>query len=87
MLTWNPHDYAKNSDAQLQWAREIRSRLSLNGSESVLDVSCGDGKITADFAQALPHGQVIGIDRSPEMIAYAAGLAPNRLDAVYSRCC
>ena len=70
-MQWNPHDYAKNSGAQLQWAREIRSRLSLNGSESILDVGCGDGKITADFAQALAHGQVIGIDRSPEMIAYA----------------
>jgi trans-aconitate methyltransferase len=70
-MQWNPHDYAKNSKAQLQWAREIRSRLTLNGSESVLDVGCGDGKITADFAEALPHGQVIGIDRSPEMIAYA----------------
>ena len=70
-MQWNPQDYAKNSEAQLQWARELRSRLSLNGSESVLDVGCGDGKITADFAQALPHGQVIGIDRAPEMIAYA----------------
>jgi trans-aconitate methyltransferase len=70
-MQWNPQDYAKNSEAQLQWARELRSRLSLNGSESVLDVGCGDGKITADFAFALPHGQVIGIDRAPEMIAYA----------------
>ncbi|MBD2770618.1 methyltransferase domain-containing protein [Iningainema tapete] len=70
-MQWNPHDYAKNSDAQLQWAKEIRSRLSLNGSESVLDVGCGDGKITADFAQALPHGRVIGIDSAPEMIDYA----------------
>ena len=71
-MQWNPQDYAKNSEGQLQWARELRSRLSLNGSESVLDVGCGDGKITADFAQALAHGQVIGIDRSPEMIAYAS---------------
>lgn len=70
-MKWNPHDYAKNSDAQLKWARELRSRLSLNGSESILDVGCGDGKITADFAEALPHGQAIGIDSSPEMIAYA----------------
>lgn len=70
-MQWNPHDYAQNSTAQLNWARELRSRLSLQGSESVLDVGCGDGKITADFAQALPQGQVIGIDSSPEMIAYA----------------
>ncbi|HTL90659.1 MAG TPA: methyltransferase domain-containing protein [Leptolyngbya sp.] len=68
-MRWNPHDYAKNSDAQLKWAKELRSRLLLTGSESVLDVGCGDGKITADFAQSV--GQAIGIDSSPEMIAYA----------------
>jgi len=71
-MQWNPHDYAKNSDAQLQWARELQSRLHLNGSEFVLDVGCGDGKMTADFAEALSSGQVIGIDSSPEMIAYAS---------------
>lgn len=70
-MQWNPQDYAKNSEAQLKWARELRSRLSLNGSESVLDVGCGDGKITTDFALALVHGQVIGIDRAPEMITFA----------------
>lgn len=70
-MQWNPHDYAKNSAAQLKWARELRSRLILHGSESVLDVGCGDGKITADFAQALPQGQVVGIDSSPDMIGYA----------------
>ena len=68
---WNPEDYAKHSDAQLKWARELRSRLDLSGNESVLDVGCGDGKITADFALTLPQGRVVGVDNSHEMIAYA----------------
>lgn len=68
---WNPEDYAKNSDAQLKWARELRQNLNLQGDESVLDVGCGDGKITADFSTALPKGQVVGVDSSPEMIVYA----------------
>jgi trans-aconitate 2-methyltransferase len=68
---WNPEDYAKNSDAQLKWARELRQNLNLQGDESVLDVGCGDGKITADFSTALPKGQAIGVDSSSEMIAYA----------------
>lgn len=68
---WNPEDYAKNSDAQLKWAQELRATLNLQGHESVLDVGCGDGKITADFAMALPRGKVVGIDSSPEMVTYA----------------
>ena len=68
---WNPEDYAKNSNAQLKWARELRQNLNLQGNESVLDVGCGDGKITADISLALPRGQVVGVDSSPEMIAYA----------------
>jgi trans-aconitate methyltransferase len=74
---WNPEDYAKNSDAQLKWARELRYRLPLTGTESVLDVGCGDGKITADFATALSLGKVVGVDSSPEMIAYAQKTYPT----------
>ncbi len=37
----------------------------------VLDVGCGDGKITAAIARAVPNGQVIGIDISPSMITFA----------------
>jgi trans-aconitate 2-methyltransferase len=73
-MKWNPADYAKSSDVQLGWAQELRRRLSLQGHESVLDLGCGDGKITADFARSLPQGSVVGIDQSAEMIDYARSL-------------
>lgn len=70
-MMWNPEDYAKHSDAQLKWAKELRKDLNLQATKSILDVGCGDGKITADFAATLPNTGVVGIDSSPEMIAYA----------------
>lgn len=70
-MMWNPEDYAKHSDAQLKWAQELRQNLDLRGNESVLDVGCGDGKVTADFSMALPSGRVVGVDSSAQMIAYA----------------
>ncbi len=54
MTTWNPDEYARNSAAQSQWANEMLARLDLKGSEAVPDLGCGDGKITANIAQALP---------------------------------
>jgi trans-aconitate 2-methyltransferase len=71
-MLWNPEDYAQNSNAQLKWARELRANLNLQGNEAVLDVGCGDGKITADFATALPQGRILGTDSSVEMVEYAA---------------
>ena len=74
---WNPEDYAKNSDVQLKWAQELRKNLDLQNQESILDVGCGDGKITADFAATLPLNRVVGIDSSPAMIFYATKKYPT----------
>ncbi|HBA84541.1 MAG TPA: SAM-dependent methyltransferase [Verrucomicrobia bacterium] len=68
---WNPADYAKNSSAQFQWAKELIAKLELRGDESLLDIGCGDGKVTAAIAACLPRGAVIGVDSSPEMIELA----------------
>ena len=68
---WDAKDYAKNSQNQFQWAKELIPKLKLQGTESLLDIGCGDGKITAEIAKALPNGKVVGIDSSPEMITLA----------------
>ena len=69
---WNSEEYAKNSAAQFEWARELIAKLRLVGNESVLDIGCGDGKVTALLAKGLPRGSVTGIDSSPDMIALAS---------------
>ena len=73
---WNAADYAANSTVQLNWAREIIARLNLRGDEHILDVGCGDGKITAEMARAVPRGAVVGTDFSPEMIGFAQKTFP-----------
>src|SRR5262249_10542302 len=37
----------------------------------LLDVGCGPGTITLDFARLVAPGRVIGIDRAPEVLAQA----------------
>jgi trans-aconitate 2-methyltransferase len=68
---WNPADYAANSVVQQAWARELIARLNLRGDERILDVGCGDGKVTAEMARAVPRGSAAGVDASPQMIKFA----------------
>ena len=77
-VRWNPGDYAANSSPQLAWARELIAQLDLRGDEHLLDVGCGDGKVTAEIAGALPRGQATGIDASPHMIEFAQRTFPAK---------
>jgi len=75
---WNAAAYAANSVVQQTWARELIAKLNLRGDESILDVGCGDGKVTAEIARALPNGLVVGADASPQMIAFAKRTFPAK---------
>lgn len=76
MVKWDAADYHKHSSAQQEWARELIGKLSLTGSEHVLDVGCGDGKITAEIVGLVPDGSVVGVDTSEEMVRFAAETFP-----------
>ncbi|MBN1899896.1 methyltransferase domain-containing protein [Candidatus Sumerlaeota bacterium] len=68
-----PHEfdgkkYEKASTHQREWGAKIISKLGLKGSESVLDLGCGDGILSLQIADLVPKGEVIGIDASQGMI-------------------
>ena len=44
----------------------------------MLDVGCGPGSITCDFAGLVAPGKVTGLDRSPDIITQATALAAER---------
>jgi trans-aconitate 2-methyltransferase len=77
-MKWNAADYAANSLVQQTWAREIIAKLKLRGDENILDVGCGDGKVTAEIARAVPRGLVDGVDASPQMIKFAKKTFPAK---------
>ena len=76
MTDWDAEDYVAHSAAQQIWARELIEKLHLRGDEAVLDIGCGDGRATAMIAERLPEGSVLGVDRSPNMIAMAQAQFP-----------
>lgn len=64
--------YNKSSSLQWQWADSAMQKYSWKGNERVLDLGCGDGKITNEIAQERTKGLVVGLDLSPNMIAFAS---------------
>ena len=77
-VKWNAAAYAANSAVQQTWARELIAKLNLRGDERILDVGCGDGKVSAEIARVVPRGSVTGIDASAGMIAFAKRTFPAK---------
>jgi trans-aconitate 2-methyltransferase len=79
MTEWDAANYVRRSSMQEAMAVEVLALLRLNGAEHVLDIGCGDGRVTSEIASRLPHGSIVGVDASRDMIAFAADRAarPN----------
>ncbi len=73
---WDAQDYRKSSSSQQRWAQELMGKLSLSGTERILDIGCGDGKVTFELSRLVPYGSVIGIDNSEDMIILAQRIYP-----------
>ena len=71
MTEWDAAEYSRCSSLQEAMAQEVIALIDLNGSERILDVGCGDGKITAEIASRAPKGRVVGVDPSRDMISFA----------------
>ncbi len=63
--------YREASSQQKAWGERLIAELDLKGCESVLDLGCGDGGLTAELAECVPDGFVVGIDASQGMIETA----------------
>jgi trans-aconitate methyltransferase len=71
MGDWNATVYHRVSNPQLEWGLPVLARLPLEGSELVLDLGCGTGRLTEKLIERLPRGRVVAVDRSANMIVTA----------------
>lgn len=71
MTDWDGTEYRKVNTLQEQLARDALAAFDLDGVSSLLDIGCGDGRITEEIAARLPGATVVGLDPSPRMIAIA----------------
>jgi trans-aconitate methyltransferase len=80
--------YRQTSAHQKEWGSRLISELALSGDESILDIGCGDGILTAQLADRVPRGRVTGIDASVGMIEAArTNERPNLSFVQIDICC
>src|SRR5437764_9741119 len=71
MTEWNAHAYTRLSTPMQTWGETIVESLPLRGDETALDLGCGSGRLTEFLLRRLPHGRVLAIDRSANMLEAA----------------
>lgn len=68
---WLPERYDATYVPQYQEGMYLLDKIALKGTERVLDVGSGTGRIAREIARRIPGGEVVGIDQSSEMVEYA----------------
>jgi trans-aconitate 2-methyltransferase len=74
---WIAEEYFENSSSQKNAAMDLMKFVEIPVDAHILDVGCGDGKITAELASKVPLGKVVGVDISPAMVLFAKNNFPN----------
>jgi trans-aconitate methyltransferase len=70
--TWDPQQYEQNGAFVHGLAGGVLEWLAPVAGEQILDLGCGDGRLTARIVAT--GASVVGIDSSPEMVAAALAL-------------
>jgi trans-aconitate 2-methyltransferase len=68
---WQGTVYAQHSSSQFDRALKALEKIELKASDQILDIGCGDGKITFLMAEKVPQGNVVGLDKDSSMIETA----------------
>jgi trans-aconitate 2-methyltransferase len=87
LLEWDAGTYDRLPLPHQRWGRGVIARLGLRGDETVIDLGCGTGRDVERLLQALPHGRVIAIDGSEQMLQAARdrlGQRPDRVQVLHA---
>ncbi len=65
-------EFLYNTRDVLRRRKLVREALAAQDGERILDAGCGPGFYVAELLEDVgPNGSVVGIDRSPQMLALA----------------
>src|ERR1700683_1499603 len=76
---WDPAQYNRFSSQREQPFWDLVAFLESVKEATLVDLGCGDGRLTAELHRQLGGRRRVGIDPSPEMLAEAAARAADGL--------
>lgn len=79
MADWDPAQYERFKAQRAQPFWDLVELIQPGGIARAVDLGCGTGELTAAVADRLAVGEIVGIDRSPGMLASAMSLASDRV--------
>jgi trans-aconitate 2-methyltransferase len=84
--TWNADQYLRFGDERTQPCRDLVARVARESPRQIVDLGCGPGNSTEVLAKRWPHAQIMGLDRSAEMIDAARRTSAERTWVVGDIC-
>jgi len=82
MLEWDAHTYDTLPLPHDHWGARAIAQLRLNGNETILDLGCGTGRDAEHLLGLLPHGHVVAVDGSGQMLSELRRRLANDLDRI-----
>ena len=70
---WDAKQYQRYGDERSRPFFDLVGRIEAESPETVVDLGCGPGTLTATLAERWPDASVVGIDNDATMLAAAAG--------------
>jgi trans-aconitate 2-methyltransferase len=71
MVMWDPQQYRRFGDERSRPFFDLVGRIDAENPQSVADLGCGPGNLTATLAERWPEAVITGVDSSPAMIEAA----------------
>jgi len=72
---WDPDDYDEGHEFVHEYGRDLLTHLDPQPGDSVLDLGCGTGHLSAEIAEC--GADVLGIDAAPDMVDQATEQYPD----------
>lgn len=77
MATWDPAQYLRFERERTQPCRDLVTRIELAPPHRIVDLGCGPGNSTAVLRARWPTSEIVGVDRSAEMLTAARRTDPT----------